>query len=359
MQKDRDELDAATKAAYAELVKAKVVPDGGDPRKQLAEGTKKIRENAESPLVAPLTQLGSSLSTAGLGMGKIVEKGMDMSAVASETNTASASSSSRPRSKARRVMSALCCSDRKLEETAKDLDSILHDTKWVLSKEAKQGPQAIAKALLVRGLALRNQENFDDARKALNQAATTPGAKGASVAQAKLALKELTDANAYYLPQIGKLQAAGNLKAAINAANVAIKALPDNGKLIAERGLLTPSGGLSRVQDRPRTREADPRPMRRRPPSSTLPRKALTFSACWKKSCTISPKRRDISARPSSPTRATMMRQAVIAWLWPACCCTTGLPREFRRPKRAKTSRASCRLPRHPSIGRGWRLSIR
>ena len=121
----------------------------------------------------------------------------------------------------------------------KELDTILKDAEWILSKESNQEPQARGKALLATGLALRNLGKFDEARKALDEAAKIKADKGATwQAQAKQAQKELTDPRAYYLPQIEKFQAAGNIKAAIAEANAAVKALPGNGKLLAERGLL-------------------------------------------------------------------------------------------------------------------------
>jgi hypothetical protein len=237
VQKDRDDLDTATKAAYAELVKAKVVPEGGDPRKQLAEGTRKIRANAESPLVAPLTQVGTSLSGAGFGVGKVVMKVLDMGAVAGELGFYRLREPliQRPEQKLDTLADLLM--DRKMRD-AKMLEAARRETAWVLSKDAKASADARAKAAYVNGLTLRNQEKFADARTAFDQAAKTPGAKGEAVAQAKLALKELTDANAYYLPRIEELQASGNLKAALNEANAGLKAMPDNGKLLAERGLL-------------------------------------------------------------------------------------------------------------------------
>lgn len=237
VQMDRDELDAATKAAYAELVKAKVVPEGADPRKSLAEGAKLVREKSESPLAIPLTNVGSSLSGIGMGFGRMVEKGFDTGALAAQLGFFRVREQFIQAPEQKLDTFAELLKDRKLKDP-KTLDAVIRETDWVLSKESRASAEARAKALYVSGLALRNQEKFDEARKALDQAAKTTGIKGASVAQAKVALKELSDPQAYYLPQITKAHAAGNLKGAITEANVGLKALPNNGKLLAERGLL-------------------------------------------------------------------------------------------------------------------------
>src|SRR5207253_8961432 len=58
------------------------------------------------------------------------------------------------------------------------------------------------------------------------------------VAQAKQALKELNEPAAYYWPRIEQVQSSGQIKAAQQELDAALKALPDDARLHAQRGLL-------------------------------------------------------------------------------------------------------------------------
>ncbi len=236
--KDRDELDAATKAAYDELVKAKVVPAGGDPRKQLVDGVKLAREKGESPLGVPLTHIGASLAGMGLGVGRLVEKGVNASLLAAELGVYKAREPFIETPAEKLDTYAMLLQDRNRKDP-KQLTAILRETEWLLTGDAKVPAEAKAKALYVKGLALRNEAKFDEAKQALEGAVKHPGTKGTAwETQAGQALEELTDARAYYLPQIAALEAAGNLKGALDETDLALKVLPGDGRLLAERGLL-------------------------------------------------------------------------------------------------------------------------
>jgi tetratricopeptide (TPR) repeat protein len=239
LQKDRDELDAATKAAFGELVKAKVVPPDGDPRKQLAEGVRLARRGAESPLAMPLSHVGTSLAELGAGVGRLAQKGVDMSLLAAELGLLKAREQfiETPDQKLGTYAALLQNRNRK---DPKELAGVLRETDWLLSNEAKATPEVRGKALYVSGLALRNQGKFEEARKALRASVKLAGdVKGAAwTKQARQTLTELTDPSGYYLPQIEKLRGNGNLKGAINETNLALKAMPGNGRLLAERGIL-------------------------------------------------------------------------------------------------------------------------
>jgi hypothetical protein len=238
LQKDRDELDTTTKAAFEELVKGKLVPAGGDPRKQLVEGTKLAREKAESPLAIPLAHLGGSLSGLGAGVGRLVAKGVDTGLLTAELGLYRAREPFIQTPVEKLDTFAALLQDRSLNDP-KQLAAIVRESDWVLSSDAKVSPEARAKALYVTGLAWRNEGKFNEARKALDGAVKHPGAKGATwQKRATVALAELTDPRAYYLPQIGQLQSAGNLKGALAQTDQALKVLPGDGRLLAARGLL-------------------------------------------------------------------------------------------------------------------------
>lgn len=238
VQKDRDELDAATKAAYQELVKASVLPPGGDPRKGLAQGIKLAREKGESPLAGPLSQLGSALAGLGQGVGRMVAASVDTSLLAADLALLKAREPFIQTPAQKLDLYAALLQNRDVNG-AKELDAIRREADWVLTRDASVSPAARAKALYVTGLALRNEGKFDAARKALADAVKHAGAKDAAwQKQAQADLVQLSDPRAYYLPQIARLRAVGDLAGAVAETNLALKVMPGNGKLLAERGML-------------------------------------------------------------------------------------------------------------------------
>jgi tetratricopeptide (TPR) repeat protein len=237
-QKDRDELNAAIKAAYDEMVKANVVKPGSDPRKALVEGAKAARERGESPLTQPLMYLGSTLASMAQGVGQLVARGVDTTAMATDLALWEGRGRFMQTPVQNLDLYAALLQDRSVAN-AKQLQAIRSEVDWVLTRDAKVTPTDRAKALYVSGLALRNERKFDAARKALGGAVKHEGAKNAAwQKQAEAALAELTNPQAYYLPQIERLQATGDIKAAITETDRALQAMPGDGTLLAERGLL-------------------------------------------------------------------------------------------------------------------------
>jgi TolA-binding protein len=90
------------------------------------------------------------------------------------------------------------------------------------------------RALLVKGLILRNQGKGEEAVQALNQALgqipVTTGWRGA----ATTALRQLQDPSLYYAAE--DLRTAGDLDGAIARINEGLKLFPNNGLLLARRG---------------------------------------------------------------------------------------------------------------------------
>jgi TolA-binding protein len=213
------------------------VPEDGDPRKLLAEGAKAVREKAESPLAIPLTQLGSGLGGMSSGVKGVLEKSYDNGKLLAQLGFFKVREQFIQTPEQKLGAHAALLQDRNRKDP-KELDAILRETDWLLSPEAKASPDTRGKALYVSGLALRNQQKFAEARQALGEAAKLAGPKSTWGASAKKALQELTDPKAYYLPQIAKLQSEGNFKGAFAEANTALKAMPSNGKIYAERGLV-------------------------------------------------------------------------------------------------------------------------
>lgn len=236
LMKDRDDLDKDLRAAFKEMVDANFVAKGGDPRKQLLEGIKNARQRTESPLTVPLTHLAAALGGLGLNPARDAKNAFESAAVLAELNYY------RMRepliqSPEQKLDSYLVIYRERRPIGADEATAALKDAEWILSKEAKSTAAAKAKALTVTGLVKRNQDKHAEAKQALEAAVATP-ATGAWTAQAKQALKELNEPALYYLPRIEQFQATGQLKAAQRELDSALKALPNDAKLYAQRGLL-------------------------------------------------------------------------------------------------------------------------
>jgi hypothetical protein len=237
LRKDRDDLDATIKSAVDELADAKIVPAAGDPRKLLVAGTKLARARAESPLAIPLGQLGGSLNSLGASVAQLIESGLVTGRLATELSYYKVREPFIESPKERLETHIALLHDRTRHDP-KETAAVLRETEWLLSKEAASTPEARAKAHYAAGLALRNQEKYEEARKSLTEALKEakalpkPGPWRADAAQA---LKELTDPAVYYLPRIQRELEAGHVKQALAESNTALKVIPDNAALLAER----------------------------------------------------------------------------------------------------------------------------
>jgi hypothetical protein len=238
LEGERSDLDMAINQAYKELESAKAAPPG-DPKKVLVTAIKTLRSRAESPLVAPVSQLVSSLSKLGTGTGKLVESGFNTAALLTEVNYY------RLReplilTPVKQLDTWMALLQNRSFRSPKSLSAAMKDAAWVRSKDAKAGADARAKAIFVIALGLRNQEKYAEARGALGQAVKeAAGLTNAPWTKlAAQAFKELTDSSAYYVPQTAALEEQGNLKGALDVVDSGLKAIPGDGGLLARRGLL-------------------------------------------------------------------------------------------------------------------------
>ncbi|MSU79361.1 MAG: hypothetical protein EXS16_14885 [Gemmataceae bacterium] len=240
LTKDRDDLFDTLLAAFKELVDGKIVPEKADARKEIVAGTKLARQKAESPLAIPLAQLGMSIGGIGSGASKIVEQTFDIAKVFSELGYFKTREPfiQTPEQKLDTYITLL--QDRK-QNKPQELDAVRRETDWVDSTKSKADDEARTKARFVLGLTLRNEERFAEAGKAFSDAAKLlkdvdkPGPWSTLIAKSH---REIVDPTAYFLPRIDKFQADGNLKAAIDEANLGLKAMPEEARLFAQRGLL-------------------------------------------------------------------------------------------------------------------------
>ena len=233
--KEREELLASITAAVKEFVDGKIVPAGGDPRKQLVEGAKMARLKSESPLAITIAQLGQQLASVGTGAGKAVEKSFDAAKLAAELGFYKAREPLIQSPQQKMDTDVALLQDR-ARNNPKELAAMTREADWVLAPESKSTAEARGKARYVQGLALRNLEKYDEARTAFDDALKS--ASGGWTESVKKSARELTDPNAYYVPRIVAYGDAGQFNAALAEANTALKVMPGDARLHALRGLI-------------------------------------------------------------------------------------------------------------------------
>jgi hypothetical protein len=237
LQKDRDDLDKTIADAHRELVAGKFIPDKGDPRQQLIEGIRAAQKRGESPLTAPLVQLAAKVGSLSLAPATDAKNAFEVAALLAEVNYYRLREPF-VQSPEQRLDTYLSLYTRRAKSQGGDDAMALKEATWLVSKNSKAPAAVQAKAHAVRGLILRNQEKFGEAKEALQAAVAAAGPNaGPWAAQAKLALAELTDATAYYLPYIGELRGSGLTDLAKQELATALKAMPDDGRLLAQRAL--------------------------------------------------------------------------------------------------------------------------
>jgi hypothetical protein len=134
--------------------------------------------------------------------------------------------------------------DRKdlTKNAAVDADRVLSD--------AAATPAQKARALVIRGLALRNAEKLAEARKALEQAkADLAGDDAAWRMEAEQALKEVEAPAVAYSARAEELASKGNYAGALDLLSRAIELVPEKkGRLLAQRSLIELDDLRSRVK---------------------------------------------------------------------------------------------------------------
>jgi hypothetical protein len=232
--KERDEFDQAVKEAVQELAMAKLVPDDADLKKAIVQGAKSARVKSESPLGGPLSSLAGSLGNLTLGVGDLVGGAIREGELVAEVNFLRASNALAP-SPARqldRFAAALENRDQKDPQLLKDATNL---TTYVLSDKSGATPADKAKATYVLALVQRNQLNYEEARKAAESIKDAIATWGPGAQQA---YRELVEPATVFLPRIEKLRAESNNAAALKEIDAALKVMPDNPRLLAERSMI-------------------------------------------------------------------------------------------------------------------------
>jgi hypothetical protein len=239
--KERDTLNVAIDAALKELKDGNYVPAGGDKTTQLVEGTKKARLAGQSPLGSSLSAMVAQLGNMSKNPGDFFKKVFDNTKTAAELKALQAQLALQEPAEHRIDTMVALLGDRGFKD-AKELGAFKNYLDWVRSKEAKASPEARAKALLAAALILRNQEDFEGARKTLAEAAKEAEALkngGALKVAASKALGELSDPAVYYLPRAERRLADGQVKEALEEVSAGLKVLPEHPRLLLRRAQIT------------------------------------------------------------------------------------------------------------------------
>ncbi|HEV3260841.1 MAG TPA: hypothetical protein VG013_28575 [Gemmataceae bacterium] len=234
---------ATVAAIAAKLTAAKVLPAGAE-QAQLFKAVDRLVKEGSSPVVTALADLAGGLSRLG---GEAADRtarvfnlsnelaGTRMLVIRSQLLLAHAHTPDQMLN----LWASLLRGGRHQELA----EAAATDAQRVLTDRGS-GAQARAAARAVEGLALRSQGKFVEARAALEQAVKEPAAPRAAAwhAAGQATLKDLTDPEAYFLPQAEKLWAAGQPEEALVMLNTGLDAFPDKtrerGRLLARRSLV-------------------------------------------------------------------------------------------------------------------------
>jgi tetratricopeptide (TPR) repeat protein len=242
---ERDALNKALSAGFKELEAANYLVKDPDPAKQMVESIKKARVAAQSPLGSTLGQVVGTLSDMSKAPGGWTKKLFDTAKLQQDLKAAQAREAFAERPEKRLDSMIVLLQDRNHKE-ADALDSYDRFAKWVLQPEFKASPLMKAKAHYVEALILRNKEDYESARKGLEQTLAEAKETPALHAVVDRSLKELTEPTAYYLPRAQVKAATGDVKGAIEELNTALKVMPsDQPQLRLQRAQLTFDAGLA------------------------------------------------------------------------------------------------------------------
>ena len=233
--KDREELDQTVKSAFKELVDGNLAPADADPRKALAEGAKSARLKSESPLAGPLTSLAGSLGSLTVGLGDITKNTFRQAELIAEIEFLRVRDALTP-SPGKQLDRLAMILENPDEKDPRVLTEATNLADWALADKSTATPDEKSKARWLRALVARGKSDFDTARK---EAESVKDAIATWSPRTKQAYRELLDPAAFYLPRIERLRSSENYVAALKEIDDALKALPDNPRLKAERSTVS------------------------------------------------------------------------------------------------------------------------
>lgn len=237
LQTKLGELNQAALTALKQLNEGKEPPADVNITKDLVDLAAEVSERAKSPLMTALGQMMSSLNTFNGMATRWVANRLENTALQAQLKIYQLREPliDAPEKKLDTWISLF---HNRGSNNSRDISKANKDAQWVLSPDAKAGPDLKAKAEYLEGLLLRNQQEYADARQhlqaALKQAA---GLKPQPewLTAAETALKELSEPSAYYLPLALNLRKTGRLEEALKELNTGLQVLPDNAQLLVLR----------------------------------------------------------------------------------------------------------------------------
>jgi len=274
---EKDKMDLMNMVKSLEKDKAGLATTVNDLNKEkdgLALALEKAKLAAQSPVVSYMGNVAQQLTGLGGGLTGVFKQRLDTNRLQAELalmNTKLALYET-PEQRLDFWIAMLLNRDRK--EKA-DLNIVSRYVDWVASKEANAKPETKAKALLALGLAQRNHDKFQEAKKTLTEAeiaATRANAKDVGLL-AQETLNDLTNPEKHYLPLARRVfegrraelgldtldgfdrfimlspdPSYNRFEEALKVLEVGLAAMPDNAQLLIARAMLrlesTPTGKL-------------------------------------------------------------------------------------------------------------------
>jgi tetratricopeptide (TPR) repeat protein len=251
LQAQLQKLDTFLRQTVAELKEGQAPPAGADPLPELRIALEQLRQQAQMPAVTALGQLVSSLSRLSARAGMALQKVLDRTALEGQLRYYQLREPLL-QTPEERLETWLALFQSHEPRPPREQTAALHDAQWLLAPEAHAPPAIRLKALYLRGLIARQQGKYEDARQALRQAqqllAVAGLAKSAVATSLEQALRELTEASAYFLPQAQQLAEARRWSEALAVLDAGLAALPGDGQLLALRSLVRLEQGRAQGQ---------------------------------------------------------------------------------------------------------------
>lgn len=237
LAQERQELELAIREALKELKDGQPVPPGVDLKKELVADAALLREKARSPLVNSLTTVAASFNGVVSTTNRFVQQMMERGSLEVQLKFYQAREPliQPPEQKIDTLVTLFREREQRDPKALADADKV---AKWLLSPEAKAGPEMRAKAIYLEGLMARSQEKYDQARQRLDLALKEAGKLLKAPDwrdHCSQTLRELSDASVYFLPRAQQFHAAGQFATALQELTTALKVLPEDPRLLALR----------------------------------------------------------------------------------------------------------------------------
>lgn len=218
--------------------------DAASGRAGLAKAVDRALTDSSAPVVTALARLAGDLGGTGSAVARQLAGAVDLAGRLSDTKLRLARAQAQLlQARAPRQMLDIWAELLRDPRNGAQAAAALADAQRV-AEDTGAEPAARAEALAVQGLALRCEGKLSEARKLLDQAVTEAGSTpaGGWLATARDTLRELSDPEAYFLPEAARLAAAGQPQPALAVLDRALETFSagsrEAGRVLAARAVL-------------------------------------------------------------------------------------------------------------------------